>query len=97
VAVAIRFGKDEIARRNIDGAEAARETACPGTRRIDMAAAGSVPEFGDRIGPLFLMRPEPQENVIVAIEYELHVLSWAGCRSIEAASIKKLTEFAIPL
>ncbi|WP_412474882.1 hypothetical protein ACK83U_15965 [Rhizobium sp. WW22] len=40
-----------------------------------MAARRPIPEFGNRIGAVARVMPEPQENVVVTIEYGLHCLS----------------------
>jgi hypothetical protein len=71
----VGIGENEIAGRNIDGADAAGQTAGPGAGRIDMAYIRSVKEFRDRIVAISFMVPKPEKNVVMAIEYELHLSS----------------------
>jgi hypothetical protein len=95
--VAIGLGENEVARWNVDRAKTARQAACPGTRCIDVTGTDTISELHYRICAISRVAPKAKENIVVAVEYQLHFKSWASSiEQIGNHNIKMLRRFAIP-
>jgi len=73
MTVGVRFLQREIAGgRNEDGAEPASKATGLGPRAVDVPLVRAVDELGNRVGAVCPSAPEPQQDVVVTVEYPFH-------------------------
>jgi hypothetical protein len=72
VAAFIWFLQNKVAGRNIDGADAAAEAACPCPGAIDMTFPRTILEFGHGIGTGLAVAPQPKQHIIMTVKHCMH-------------------------